>query len=104
MGVGVVSTLAYTLLFLLLRAPLGAAGANALALASTAVGNTAANRWLTFGIRGRAELARHHVRGALVFVLTSASPPERSWLHGIDASPAAGRARRARGRGTGRPR
>src|SRR3954468_18790474 len=54
LGVGVVSTLAYAALFLLLRAPLGADGANALALAVTAVGNTAANRRLTFRVRGRA--------------------------------------------------
>ena len=37
-GVGVLSTLAYALLFLLLRGALGAAGANAVALALTAVG------------------------------------------------------------------
>ena len=34
-------------------ARLGAGAANAVALAITAVGNTAANRWLTFGVRGR---------------------------------------------------
>src|SRR5919198_3730625 len=56
LGIGVLSTLAYALLFLGLRGPLGAAGANALALAVTAVGNTAANRALTFGVRGRAGL------------------------------------------------
>src|SRR5690348_1021473 len=52
LSVGVASTLAYALLFLTLRGGLGAAGANALALGLTAVGNTAANRRLTFGIRG----------------------------------------------------
>ena len=51
---------------------LGALAANAVALAITAVANTAANRRFTFGVRGREELARHHVRGALVFVLTLA--------------------------------
>ncbi len=56
-GVGVLSTIAYGLPFLALRGPLGAAGANALALAVTAIGNTAANRRVTFGIRGRAGLA-----------------------------------------------
>ena len=40
------TTLAYALLFLLLRGPLGAGGANAAALALTAVANTAANRRL----------------------------------------------------------
>jgi putative flippase GtrA len=51
---------------------LGSALASASALALTAVGNTAANRRLTFGIRGREGLARQHVAGFLVFVLALA--------------------------------
>jgi len=43
-AIGVVSTLAYALLYLALRGPLGAGAANAMALAVTAVANTAANR------------------------------------------------------------
>jgi putative flippase GtrA len=70
MAVGVLSTLAYAVLYLLLRGGLGAAGANVLALAVTAVGNTQANRYWTFGLRGRAGLLRQHAMGALVFVLT----------------------------------
>ena len=89
MGIGVVSTIAYALLFLLMRGPLGAASANAAALALTAIGNMAANRWLTFGIRGRSRLVSHHVRGALVFVLTLAlTNGALLVLHGIDAAPA----------------
>jgi putative flippase GtrA len=89
MGVGVLSTLAYALLFLLLRSPLGAAGANAAALAITAVGNTAANRRLTFGIRGRAGRLRHQVMGAIVFVLTlGLTSGALTVLHGLDATPA----------------
>jgi CobQ-like glutamine amidotransferase family enzyme len=57
------------LLFVLLRGPLGAGGANAAALAVTAIGNTAANRRLTFGVRGRAHLLRDHLRGAVVFAV-----------------------------------
>jgi putative flippase GtrA len=88
MGIGVLSTLAYALLYLGLRAALGAAGANALALALTAVANTAANRRLTFGVRGREGLVRHHVRGAVVFVLTLAlTSGALAVLHGLDASP-----------------
>ena len=51
----------------LLRGPLGAGGANAVALAVTAVGNTAANRRFTFRLRGRTDLLRHHAarRGGL---------------------------------------
>jgi putative flippase GtrA len=68
--VGVASTLAYALLFVLLRLGLGAPAANALALAITAVANTAANRRFTFGVTGRTDLLRHHAQGALVFLLT----------------------------------
>jgi len=91
LGIGVLSTIAFALLFLLLHGPLGAAGANAAALAITAVGNTAANRRLTFGLRGREDVLRHHVRGAAVFVLTLAlSNGALSVLHGIDATPPRG--------------
>jgi putative flippase GtrA len=70
MAIGVASTLAYALLFLLLRGSLGPDGANAAALAVTAVANTAANRRLTFGVRGREGVVRQHALGVLVFVLT----------------------------------
>src|SRR3954447_5132012 len=87
--VGVCSTLAYALLFVALRGAVGVAAANALALAVTAVGNTQANRWLTFGVRGRAGLVRHHLMGALVYVLTVALTMG-AWgaLHAVDAHPA----------------
>jgi glycosyltransferase involved in cell wall biosynthesis len=89
LGIGVASTLAYALLFLLLREPLGAAGANAAALAITAIGNTAANRRLTFGVRGRRDILRHHIRGAIVFVLTLAlTNGALAVLHGVDSTPA----------------
>ncbi len=52
--VGVASTLAYALLYLVLHPAMGAQAANLTALLLTAVGNTAANRAFTFGIRGRA--------------------------------------------------
>jgi putative flippase GtrA len=89
LGIGVASTVAYALLFLLLTGPLGAIAANAAALALTAVANTAANRRLTFGVRGRTHLARHHARGAVVFVLTLAlTNGALAVLHGVDATPA----------------
>jgi glycosyltransferase involved in cell wall biosynthesis len=69
-AVGIASTLAYAVLYLLLRGVLSAGLANAAALSITAVGNTAANRRLTFGVRGRASLVRHHVLGAIVFFIT----------------------------------
>ena len=68
-AVGVVSTLAYLVLFSLLRNGLGAQGANFLALGITAVANTAANRRYTFGVRGREGAARHQFEGLIVFGL-----------------------------------
>jgi putative flippase GtrA len=68
-AIGVASTLAYALLFLLLREPAGAYAANLLALVVTAVGNTAANRRLTFGVRGPAGAATHQLQGLIVFGL-----------------------------------
>jgi glycosyltransferase involved in cell wall biosynthesis len=70
LAIGVVSTLAYALLYLALRSPLGVGAANATALALTAVANTQANRHLTFGLRGRSALLRQHAMGAVVYVLT----------------------------------
>jgi putative flippase GtrA len=70
--IGVFSTIAYALLYLALREPLGAGGANALALALTAVANTQANRHFTFGVRGRERLLRHQLAGAVVFLVTLA--------------------------------
>ena len=86
--IGVASTLAYLLLFLLLRGPLGAQGANLSALLITAVANTAANRRFTFGVRGGGH-GRHQMQGLVVFglglVLTSGS----LWLlAALDSSPA----------------
>ena len=65
--VGVASTLAYALLYLVLHSSMGAQAANLTALLLTAIGNTAANRAFTFGIRGRSGAARHQFHGLLVF-------------------------------------
>jgi glycosyltransferase involved in cell wall biosynthesis len=70
--IGVASTLAYAGLYATLRAPLHAGIANVLALALTAIANTAANRHFTFGVHGRAGLARHHAQALVVFALTVA--------------------------------
>ncbi|MDX6725682.1 MAG: hypothetical protein QOK49_487 [Baekduia sp.] len=69
-AVGIASTIAYALIYLALRGPLGAGSANALSLALTAVGNTAANRRLTFGLQGRRGLVRQHAAGAVVYAIT----------------------------------
>jgi putative flippase GtrA len=85
-AVGVLSTIAYALLFLVLRSGggMGAGLANAVALAVTAVANTAANRRLTFGVMGRAGLLRQHAAGALVYAITLAlTAGALGVLHGV---------------------
>lgn len=76
-AVGVMSTLAYLLLYVLLRTAVGAQAANLIALLVTAVANTAANRRLTFGITARQGAVKHHVAGLAAFgvglALTSGS-------------------------------
>lgn len=75
-AVGVASTAAYFVLYLLLR-PVGAQAANLIALLLTAIANTAANRWFTFGVSGRTDAVKHHLGGlaafAVALVLTSGS-------------------------------
>ena len=76
-AIGLVSTLAYVALYAWLRQAASAGLANALALVATAVGNTAANRRLTFEVSGRQGLARDHAAGLLALgvalVITTAS-------------------------------
>ena len=65
--IGLASTLAYIAGYLLLRSAMPALAANAVSLLVTAVANTAANRRLTFGIRGRSHAGRHQVKGLITF-------------------------------------
>ena len=51
-AIGIASTAAYVLLFILMQGWAGAQAANLIALLVSAVANTAANRRLTFGVRG----------------------------------------------------
>ncbi|MEA5453417.1 glycosyltransferase [Sinomonas sp. JGH33] len=68
-AVGVFSTLAFALLYLLLQPGLGAQLANFSALLITAVLNTAANRRFTFGIRGPERYSVQQFQGLIVFGL-----------------------------------
>lgn len=68
-AVGVASTVAYLTIFSALYGALGAQWANLIALLSTAIANTAANRRFTFGVRGRAHTVRHHSEALLVVAL-----------------------------------
>lgn len=88
-GIGVLSTAAYILLYVVLRTVLGAQLANLAALLVTAIANTAANRRFTFGVRGAYRAGVHQLQGLFVFalglLLTSGS---LAGLHGLIAEPA----------------
>jgi putative flippase GtrA len=68
-SIGAVSTVVFGALFWVLAGPLGAVGADAVALAACALANTAANRRLTFSLRGGAHRARHYTAGVALAVL-----------------------------------
>jgi putative flippase GtrA len=87
-AIGLASTIAYALLFVALAGPVGSFGANALALTVTAVANTAANRRVTFGVRGRKGLVNHHLAGLLVYLIALAlTYLALAVLHQADAHP-----------------
>lgn len=67
--VGVLSTLFYLALYSLFRLGVGPQLANGGALLVSAVANTAANRRLTFGVRGRDGAVRHQAQGLVVFAI-----------------------------------
>ncbi len=62
-SIGIVSTVAFAVLFATLAGPLGVVLADVVALALCTIANTAANRRLTFNLRGRTRRTSHHVRG-----------------------------------------
>jgi putative flippase GtrA len=82
-AVGAASTLAYILIYLALRRGLAAQPANAISMLITAVGNTAVNRRVTFGISGRRHAVRHQLRGLIAFaaglLLTSGALAVLHW-------------------------
>jgi len=67
--VGLASTAASLLLFLLLRDTAGAVGANLIALTATTLANVWANRRYTFGHRGRDDRGRQYLGALLVWLL-----------------------------------
>ncbi|MFB7463841.1 glycosyltransferase [Streptomyces sp. NPDC056224] len=68
-AVGALSTLLYLLLYSAFRTGGGPQVANGAALLLSAVANTAANRRLTFGVRGRDQAVRHQAQGLVVFAI-----------------------------------
>ena len=79
-AVGVLSTAAYALLYLVLRQEMPAQVANLLALLITAVGNTTLNRRITFGVRGVEGRWRHQLRGLVTFGIGWSLTAASLWL------------------------
>jgi putative flippase GtrA len=79
-AVGVISTIAFAVLYLVLHPTMGAQAANFVALLVTAVFNTAANRTFTFGVKGREGAARHQLQGIVVFLFGWALTSGSLWL------------------------
>jgi putative flippase GtrA len=67
--VGLISTLVHLALYMGLRTVMAAVAANGLALAATAIANTAANRRFTFLVTGRARAVRHQLEGGIAFLI-----------------------------------
>ncbi|MCU7723140.1 bifunctional glycosyltransferase family 2/GtrA family protein [Actinoplanes sp. KI2] len=90
-AVGAASTLAYLILYAVLRTAVSPQWANLVALLVTAIANTAVNRRVTFGVRGNDGAMRHQAQGLLVFAvglaLTSGS---LALLDAITTHPAKG--------------
>jgi len=90
-AIGIVSTAAYALLYAILRGHASATISNLIALVVTAVGNTAANRRLTFGVRGRETVLRDQLAGLFAFCVALAiTTGSIALLHRV--APDAGRA------------
>ena len=83
--IGVASTIAFALLYLLLHTVLVAQLANFAALLITAILNTGANRRFTFGVRGALGAAMHQVQGLAIFALTwGITAASLALLHAVD--------------------
>lgn len=88
--VGLASTVAYAVLYVALRSLVSPWSANLLALLLTAVANTAANRRLTFGVRGPDRLLRHQVQGLVVFGVGLGVTSGALWLLHAATTPSPG--------------
>ncbi|MGD0256165.1 MAG: bifunctional glycosyltransferase family 2/GtrA family protein [Acidimicrobiales bacterium] len=89
-AVGVISTGAYVVLYLLLRSTFPPQAANAVALLVTALGNTAVNRRLTFGVRTRVRHLHHQLQGLVAFAIGLVLTSGALWALAV-LSPDAGR-------------
>jgi putative flippase GtrA len=86
--VGVLSTLAYFVIYLGLREFTGAQVANLAALLITAAANTTANRRMTFGVSGLRGMIKHQAGGLIAFGFGLALTSGSLWsLHHLVTSP-----------------
>jgi putative flippase GtrA len=67
--VGATCTVAYLVLFWALSVMLPSLAANTVAMLTTAIANTAANRRFTFGVTGSAGAVRDHLGGLIAFLI-----------------------------------
>src|SRR5437879_4983965 len=85
-SIGAVSTVAFAALFWLLSSVASAVVADVVALGACALANTAANRRLTFALRGRAGRRRHYSAGmALSLLPLAATLATLAVVHGTGA-------------------
>ncbi len=88
--IGVTSTVAYLVLYALLREVIAPYAANTVALAVTAIANTAANRRFTFDVRdaGTADRLAHQAKGGVAFLIGLAlTNGALLVLHSVSRSP-----------------
>jgi putative flippase GtrA len=78
--VGVISTVAYYVIYVVLRLVMGAQLSNLLALLITQVWNTAANRRHTFGLQTRKGMVKHQASGMIAFVVGLGLSSGLLWL------------------------
>jgi putative flippase GtrA len=82
--VGVTSTIAYFVLYVLLRGIMDGQAANFVAQIVTAIANTAANRAFTFRVRGSGGLLKHHATGLIAFAIALTLTSSSLWaLHQV---------------------
>jgi putative flippase GtrA len=86
--VGVACTVFYSAAYMLLRSVIHPQAANFIAYAASAVLGTAGHRRITFGVRDRATLWRHHGQGLVVFAASwGLSALALAALHGVIPDP-----------------
>lgn len=89
--IGVVSTVAYVVIYAVLRLVLPSYAANTVALAVTAIANTAANRRFTFEVHDASDADRlaHQIKGGVAFLISLAVTNGGLWLlHATVSKPA----------------